>query len=148
MSDNDNMVEIEFNYEKMKKEIKTNKTDTIIEVINKSNLNFLKDNNFIIIAHDKKIKEDETIESIMTLEDKNNKNIKIILIPLNNEQNNIKEIFCPECLEPCKFMINNYRINLCHSSGLHNKDNLKLSEFNKMQSDLQKKLNCNNCKNM
>ena len=147
MSDNDNMVEIEFNYEKMKKQIKTNKTDTLIEVINKSNFNFLKDNNFIIIAHDKKIEEDETIESIMTLEDKNNKKLKIILIPLNNEQNNIKEIFCPGCLEPCKFTINNYRINLCHSSGLHNNDNLKLSEFNKMQSDLQKKLNCNSCKN-
>ena len=69
----------------------------------------------------------EIIESIMTKEDKSNKKLKIILIPLNiKEQNSKKEILCPECFEPCKCYINNYRINLSHCSGLHNIDNIKL----------------------
>ena len=34
MSDNDNLVDIEFHYEKIKKQIKANIKDTIIEIIN------------------------------------------------------------------------------------------------------------------
>ena len=144
MSANDNLIDIEFHYEKIKKQIKANIKDALIEIINKSNFDFLKDNNYIIVIHNKKIKQSEIIESIMTKEDKANKKLKIILIPLNvKEQNNKKEILCPECFEPCKFYINNYRINLSHCSGLHNIDNIKLNEFNKMQNDLREKSNKN-----
>ena len=154
---NDDIIDIEFHYQKVKNEIKTNKKNTIIEAINKSiksksNFYELKDNDFIIIAHNKKIKESEIIESIMTQEDLLNKKIKIILIPLNQEQ---KEILCPECFEPCKISIKNYRINLCHESGMHNIENIKFSEFNKIQTELknnqinsEKKYLCQKHKNL
>ena len=141
MIDNDNIIDIEFHHVKIKKQIKANIKDSIIEIINKSNFDFLKDNNYIIIIHNKKTKQDEIIESVMTKEEKANKKIKIILLPLNDEQNNKKEILCPECFEPCKFIIDNYRINLSHCSGLHNIDNIKLNEFNKMQNNIREKSN-------
>ena len=136
---NDDIIDIEFHYKKIKNEVKINKKNTVIEAINKSiksksNFFELKDNDFIIIAHNKKIKENEIIESIMTQENLLGKRIKIILIPLNQEQ---KEILCPECFEPCKISIKNYRINLYHESGIHNIENMKISEFNKIQTELK-----------
>ena len=100
MIDNDNIIDIEFHHLKIKKQIKANIKDSIIEIINKSNFDFLKNNNYIIIIHNKKTKQDTIIESVMTKEEKNNKKIKIILLPLNDEHNNKNEILCPECFEP------------------------------------------------
>ena len=142
------MVDVEFHYNMLKTNFIANEKETIKEVIVKANIKYITDDkNIVIIAHNKKIKNEDTIESIMNEEDKNEKKIKIIIIPLDNDNNNFKDIICPECLEPCRLAINNYRINLSHISGLHNKDNIKLSDFKKMQNDLLQKLECKVCNN-
>ena len=134
------MVEIEFHYNSIKISLIAELNETIIESMNKAKINCILDNkDFSIIAHDKKIEKDEKIESIMTEEDKKINKIQIMLIPLNNENsNNFKEIICPECLESCRFNIRDYKINLYHTSGIHNIENIKIKEFLKMQNDLSK----------
>ena len=144
------MVEIEFQYHIIKTKIKIDLKETIGKAFNRSDIKYdTKDKELAFIAHNKRIKKEQTVESIMTEEDKKNNKIKIIIIPLEIDNDNyyFKEIFCPECLEPCRFNIKDYKINLYHNSGMHNIENIKIKEFIKMQSDLSQKLKCNSCQN-
>ena len=141
------MIEVEFHYQLIKTKIRIKKNDTIKDAINQSKIIYSKNIDFSIIVHNRKLKGDEIIESIMTEDDKKNNSIKIILLPLDNKINYGKDIICPECLEPCQLNINKYRINLGHISGMHNIENIKFREFKKMQNDLLNKINCNICKN-
>ena len=140
------MVLIEFRYQIIKSNFTANIKDTVKEAITKSEFIYTTNNNFDIIVHNKKIKGDEVIESIMTQKEKQDNKIVIVLMPLNTTNNDIKDIICPECLQLCKLSIKDYRINLCHPSGLHNIDNMTLYDFKKSQNELLGKMECNNCK--
>ena len=57
----------------------------------------------------------------------------------------INEILCPECYEPCKFEMKNYRIKLFDCKNGHEKENIKLEEFVKYQKVDLSKIICDKC---
>ena len=142
------MVEIEFHYQILKTKLKSELKETIKTAFDKSDFKYsINNKELCFIAHKKKLKPEQTIESIMTEEDKKNNKIEIFMIPLDVENNNLKEIICPECLEPCRLTIKDYKISLYHTSGMHNVENIKIKDIIKMQNDLLQKIKCKSCEN-
>ena len=141
------MVEIELEFDNNQKiKFEANPKNTLEQAMNESKIEFNMNKNLVIfVSNFKKIYPEDIIESIMTEEEKQTKKIKILIIALKDNFNP-KEIICPECVEPCRILIKDYKISLFHSYDSHQKDDLKLEEFKKMQNDLLTKLNCINCK--
>ena len=57
-----------------------------------------------------------------------------------------KDIICPECFEPCKIEIKNYRIKLYDCKNGHETENIKYEDFMDTQKYDETKILCGNCK--
>ena len=57
-----------------------------------------------------------------------------------------KEIICPECQEPCRFQIENYKIKLSDCKNGHYIQNIKFEEFQSKQNVNYTNIICSDCK--
>ena len=81
--------------------------------------------------------------------------IKNMVIDNNNEYNKSKaksnnelhEVICPICMEPCEFMMENYKIKLFDCKNGHKMENIKLDEYMDYQKIDKNKIFCDNCQN-
>ena len=96
------------------------------------------------------INENEIIENLMNIDDKNNKRMNILVeIIINDENGNkiikSKDIICPECKESCRIKIENYKIKLFECPNKHIIKNIKFIDFNNTQKIDISKIICDIC---
>lgn len=68
---------------------------------------------------------------------------------LNNKKAHLKkskDIICPNCFEPCKIGIKNYRIKLYDCKNKHETENIKYEDFMDTQKYDETTILCGNCK--
>ena len=114
------MVEIEFNFNQMITNIQAKLDVPFQDVINKfMQKSLLEPGSVNFLANGKVINPNESVESHMSNLNKQNKKMKIfVTMVVNDEQNKgqvivkSKDIICPQCQEPCRITIENYKIKL------------------------------------
>ena len=146
------MVEIEFNFNQIITKIKANLNEPFKNVIDKFLQKAYKERGTLcFLGNGKIINENESIESQMNTDDKNNKKMHILVEPLLNDDNNIKIIksqdtICPECKESCRLKIENYKITLFECPNKHIINDIKFIDFNDTQKINESNIICNKCK--
>ena len=101
------MVEIEFNFNQIITKIKANLNEPFKNVIDKFLQKAYKERGTLcFLGNGKIINENESIESQMNTDDKNNKKINILVEPLLNDDNDIKmRCMFSECSDNLKSKI-------------------------------------------
>lgn len=101
------MINIEFEYNKKITIIEAKVEDKFNDVINKYLQKSLLDSKFLsFLVHGKEKNQEETIEKILEEKDKIYKYLKVIVQDFVQS----KDIICPQCHEPCRIKINNFKI--------------------------------------
>ena len=92
------------------------------------------------------IQENTLIKDIL----KNRNKLKVIVQSINEDDENIlvesKEVICPECKEPCRFQIENYKIKLFNCKNGHTVKNIQMKEFQDKQKINYSDIICDECK--
>ena len=108
------MVEIVFSLNQMITNIQGNLKEPFRNVIDRyiQKTNYKRDE-LCFLGNGGIINENEIIENLMNIDDKNNKRMNILVeIIINDENGNkiiiSKDIICPECKESCRIKIENY----------------------------------------
>ena len=148
------MVEIEFNFNQAITIIQAKLDDPFKYSINKfMQKSLLEPGSVNFLANGKTINPNESVESHMSNLNKKNKKMKIfVTMVVNDEQNKeqviakSKEIICPQCKEPCRIIIENYKIKLYECINGHITKNITLIDFNNTQSINESQIICDNCK--
>ena len=112
-------------------------------------------NSVYLIANSKPIELKQTLENHMNDIDKQNNKLTVFVNVLNkeghkNEKNVLihsNDIICPECKEPCRFTLDNYKIKLFDCVHNHVKSDIKLSDFYQTQKNEKPDIICASCKN-
>ena len=137
------MVNVEFNLNNTMTIIKAKSDDPfqliIEQYIQKTSI---EPNSFHFIANSKEIEPQQIVESYMSDIDKQNNKITVFV-------NRIfyKDIICPECKEPCRFTIDNYKIKLFDCGHNHITNDIKFEDFYKTQEREIPDIVCDSCKN-
>ena len=107
------------------------------------------------IVNSKPIEPKQTVENHMNDIDKQNNKITVFVNMINKEEYQTKtpiiiqtkDIICPECKEPCRFTIDNYKIKLfdCVYNQINN--DIKLADFYETQKKEMADIVCDSCKN-
>ena len=112
--------------------------------LNPSTVNF--------ILNGKLINPQQTVESQMSLLDKQNRILKVFVY-LQEEQdpNKIviiqsKEIICPKCFEPCRIKTENNKFTLFGCVNNHSTEDIKINHFSETQKINLSNIICNKCK--
>ena len=149
----DEMVTIEFEYNKIKTEVEIGNDNIFQDAVNifltKEKLNL----DSIEFTYDnKKIDLNEKIETLINNQDKDNINNNILIqVTLKKDDENINkiddnfEIRCPKCYEPCQLKINNYLIKLYGCKYNHRIENIELDEFSNIKNIMFPILKCKMC---
>ena len=100
------------------------------------------------------VKLDSTFNEIINSIDKEANNMNILVFETTPQPENInnslvksKEVICPECGEICMFKIKDFKITLFGCKNKHEKNNIFLKDFYKLQYIDESKIICDNCKN-
>ena len=149
------MVEIEFNYNQKITAIQANLGDIFITAINKFlQKSSLELNSVYFLANGDQITNPQnTVESFMNSEDKKNKKMAILVNKIEKDDNdksqtNIKsnDIICPDCKEPCRIAMENYKIKLYECINGHIKNNIDINDFENTQTINLSQIICDECK--
>ena len=142
------MASIKFIYKQIPFDIHANENDLFKDVIEKfaqkSNVDL---KTVYFTADGGIIQGNPIIKEIL----KNSKE-KSILVQMYDEDENekvyieSKEIICPECKEPCRFQMDNYKIKLSNCKNGHIAENIKLKEFQNKQKVNYTDIICDICK--
>ena len=108
-------------------------------------------NSVYFIANAKPINPQQTVESQMSNLNKQNKRITVLVNSIDkDEQEKViiqsKDIICPDCKEPCRYIIENYQIKLFDCCKNHITNDIKFIDFNKTQEINISKIICDICK--
>ena len=114
------MIDIEFDYNQLITNIQAKIDDTFQDVINKFvQKSLLKPDSVIFLVNGKVINQNESVESYLNQNNKEDKKMSILVIKTeiddpNKEQviKKSKDIICPQCKEPCRISTDNYKIKL------------------------------------
>ena len=113
------MIEIEFNYNQHYTTIQANLRDKFKDIINKYiQKSLLNPTSIYFLANGKRINPEETVEKQMNDTNMQNKNLKVLVQLLEDENNKkeviikSKDIICPKCQEPCRIKANNFKLEL------------------------------------
>ena len=139
----ESMVNVEFNLNQKITTLQTKLDEPfqfIIEQYIKKSL--IEPNSVYFIVNSKPIEPKQTIENHMNDIDKQNNKITVFVNRIFS-----KDIICPECKEPCRFTIDNYKIKLFDCIHNHKIDNIKLSDFYETQKNETPGIICASCKN-
>ena len=121
----ESMVNVEFNLDQKIIIIQTKLDDPFQLVIGQFiQKTLIKPNSVYFIANSKPIEPKQTVENHMNDIDKQNNKIIVSVNIINKENENkiithSKDIICPECKEPCRFTIDNYKIKLFDCAHNH-----------------------------
>ena len=148
------MVEIEFNFNQMITNIQAKLDVPFQDVINKfMQKSLLEPGSVNFLTNGKVINPNESVESHMSNLNKQNKKLKIfVTMSVNDEQNKeevivkSKDIICPQCKEPCRIRIENYKIQLYECINGHMTKNITFGDFDKTQKINESQIICDNCK--
>ena len=146
------MVQIEFYCNQMKIVIQGNYQDKFQDVINKFLAKAqLKNESITYMANGKPIEPENTVESQMSQINKDDKMIGILVNLTNSEEEKekiekSKNIICPQCQEPCKYQIENYKITLYDCINNHVTKNIKIVDFPNTQEINISNIICDICK--
>ena len=149
------MVEIEFDFKQSKTKIQANLDEPFQNILNKykQKYSFISSSFFFFYNGSQIIDPSIKIKNLINDMDKRNKKMKILVD--NIEQNNIdnnhnviqsKDIVCPECKEPCRIKIENYKIKLYECVNNHITSNIRIKDFENTQKINESKIICNICK--
>ena len=113
----------------------------------------IESNSVYFIANGKPINPQQTVESQMSNLNKQNKKLIVLVNSIDkNDQDKekviiqSKDIICPECKEPCRFTIENYKIKLTDCCNNHTINNIKFIDFTKTQEINISEIICDICK--
>ena len=112
------MVEIEFDLNQQITVIQAKLDEPFKNAINKYLQKTLLDsNNAFFIANGRQINPEENVENQISLFNKENKKVKILVkliekTTIVKEFARSKDIICPECYEPCRIKTENFHISL------------------------------------
>ena len=138
------MINIEFEYNKKITIIEAKVEDKFKDVINKYLQKSLLDSKFLsFLVHGKEKNQEETIEKILEEKDKIYKYLKVIVQDFVQS----KDIICPQCHEPCRIKINNFKIELSGCKNKHNSNDIKVKDFPDTQKVNNSKIECSECHN-
>ena len=120
------MVQIEFDCEQTITVIQANLGDLFKVVINQYlGKAMISPENVTFVANGSTINPNLTVEKQMNDFDKINKKMKVLVKVIKEEEHKViiksKEIICPECHEPCRIKIKNYKIKLYGCVNGHTK---------------------------
>ena len=129
------MVEIEFDFQQRKTVIQTNLEESFQNVINKymqksPNIS----GSVYYLYNETQINNPQIkIKNLINIMDQSNKKMKILVYNIEpddrgNDQvtSQSKDIICPDCKEPCRIMIENYKIKLYDCINGHITSNIKI----------------------
>ena len=147
------MVQIEFDNNQMITVIQANLGDLFKDVINKYLAkSLISPENVSFLANGSIINPNLTVEKQMNNFDKDNKTMKVIVFVMKEDENKAiiksKEIICPDCHEPCRIKLENYKIKLYDCINGHVKENINLIDFNDTQKIDLSKIVCGLCKDV
>ena len=146
------MVQIEFDNNQMITVIQANLGDLFKDVINKYLAkSLISSENVSFLANGSIINPNLTVEKQINNLDKDNKTMKVIVYVMKEDENKeviikSKEIICPDCHEPCRIKLENYKIKLYDCINGHVKENINLIDFNNTQKIDLSKILCGLCK--
>ena len=147
------MINIEIIYKGSPFTIQTEQNKTFNEVIqhflqksqaNPENLYFLT-NGFTVNPENK-------ISNLMSTENKNQSKMVVLANTTDDTERTAtsiiqsKCVICPQCLEPCRIELNNYKIKLYDCINAHTTNNMKLVNYKTSQLIDLKKIVCDVCK--
>jgi len=146
------MVEVIFNYKGINTKIQCNNNEKMKDIINRFLIKIRKnenDNNLLYIYDANIINYDLTFIQQANELDKN-RNKMNILVKLNNDNREIKEIIskdiiCPQCGENIFRNIKDFKINLYGCKNGHNMDNILIDKYENNQKIDLSKIICNEC---
>ena len=148
------MINIEFYYKDQITKIPAELPDIFQKVIDiyvqKASLDPV---NTFFISNGKQIKPEQTIESQINKNNKEEKNLKVMVyhIKERNSKEKIliqsKDIICPICNELSRIKFDNFKITLyCCNNNKHSTKNIKIKDFPNTQKINLCKIFCNQCK--
>ena len=131
------MVEIEFNFNQSLTNIQANLDEKFQDVINKYlQKSLLEPGSVYFLLNGKPINPNESVESHMSDLDKQNKKMKILVTIVYKDDKDrqqvivkSKDVICPQCYEPCRITIENYKIKLFECVNGHITEDINFIEF-------------------
>ena len=148
------MINIEFYHKQEITKIPAELSDVFQKIINiyiqKTSLDPI---NTFFISNGKQINPDQTIESQINKNNKETKNLKVMVYHISekNSKEKIfiqsKDIICPICNELSRIKFENYTITLyCCNNNKHTLKNIRIKDFPNTQRINLCKIICNQCK--
>ena len=132
------MISIEIIYKNSPFTIQTESSKTFNDVIQKfiqkSQVN---PENIYYLANGFTINPENKIENLMSTENKNQNKMVILANTTDDGERTessiiqSKCVICPECYEPCRIELNNYKIKLYDCINGHTSENMRLVNFKK-----------------
>ena len=146
------MIQIEFQLNQQKIIIQAKSDETFQSVIDRYiQKTQIQLNSVYFISNGSQIKPEEILENVMTDMEKQNKkmNILVNMIEDKNKDKIIiksKSIICPNCGEPCRITLENFKIKLFGCIKKHINSEIRLLNFPKTQKVDISKIICDKCK--
>ena len=109
------------------------------------------------VVNSKLIEPHQKVENYMSDIDKQNNKLSVVVHLINEEKEiknekqfiiQSKDIVCPECKEPCRFTLDNYKIKLFGCIHNHATSEIKLEDFYETQKKEMQDIKCVSCKNI
>ena len=145
------MIEIEFNYKQQIIVIQAKLDELFKDIINKYlQKSLLNPNNVFFIANAKQLNPEEKIGNQISLINKENKKLTILVQELIERTSILqkfaksKDIICPKCYEPCRIKTENFKISLFGCINNH-MTNLKIEDFFDSQKINISNIKCEKC---
>ena len=147
------MIKIEFAYNNGTVIVYGEETQIFKEIIPKFLAKSPADpNSLSFLANGSSVNPESKIIDLMNSENKNNKNIKILVNQFKDDdkvESSIIQsngVICPKCFNPCRLEIKNYKIKLYDCVNKHVCENIKLKDYKNTQMIDRRKIVCDNCK--
>ena len=150
------MSEVIFNYKGEQTIIQCQQNSKMKDICQNYSVKISKDiSNLVFLYNGTQLKEDLNFIELANKFDKERNKMAILvtennntpITPIKKNQNNLsKEILCPECNEPIKIKLENYKVKLSECKNGHKNKILLLSEFKQQLFYDESKIICDLCK--
>ena len=144
------MIKIVFEFESQIISIQGNVSESFKIIINKfSQKTFLDTNEMEFYVNGQVIDPEKTVGNYLLKV--NEETMKVIVIKKQKKENKdvieqSKDIICPDCKEPCRINMNDYKIKLYECPNGHINEGIKIDDFPKTQDINISLIICDQCK--
>ena len=144
------MIKIVFEFESQIISIQGNVSESFKIIISKfSQKTFLDTNEMEFYVNGQVIDPEKTVGNYLLKV--NEETMKVIVIKKQKEENKdvieqSKDIICPDCKEPCRINMNDYKIKLYECPNGHITEGIKIDDFPKTQDINISLIICDQCK--